>query len=189
MRYHTTLYYTIYIYIYICVCVCTVLYHIVLYILFYDTSIHTYIHAHTHTYIYISVQFRNFLFWPMLVAWFLRITAGYVLEDVLAIVKLRTGTLEIFPEARGRARGIAPKDGKKLEKLGEDPESVCSWWECTRSLPTFWFWYVKWYYCLAARMIFVWRWQGHARPVTCRAICHVRILCEWPHPRFVPAVG
>jgi hypothetical protein len=63
--------------------------------------------------------------------------------------------------------------------LGEDPESVCSWWECTRSLPTFWFWYVKWYYCLAARMIFVWRWQGHARPVTCRAICHVRILCEW----------
>ena len=41
----------------------------------------------------------------MLVAWFLPITAGYVLEDVLAIVKLRTGTLEIFPEARGRARG------------------------------------------------------------------------------------
>lgn len=24
--------------------------------------------------------------------------SGYVLEDVLAIIKLRTGTLEIFPE-------------------------------------------------------------------------------------------
>ena len=55
----------------------------------------------------ISVRFRNFSFWPMPVAWFF---AGYVLEDALAIVKLRTGSLEIFPEAYGAWE----------EKLGED---------------------------------------------------------------------